>query len=98
MQVLPSPIVHANLAPLGALALADKQRAAVGLEVRLGEHQGLLNPKSSSPQHHDQRAQTSAMRCVAGLAHDGHNLLDPRWIGRIAPSFVPRWAARVMAG
>jgi hypothetical protein len=44
LQVLPSPLVHADFAAAAALAAADEQRAATVVEVGLGERQRLVDP------------------------------------------------------
>jgi hypothetical protein len=39
-KLLPSPIVHAGLATLSALSVANEQRAALGIEISLRQVQG----------------------------------------------------------
>src|SRR4051812_43338896 len=39
LQLLPGPVVHADLAPAAALPSADEDRAAAGVEVGLGERE-----------------------------------------------------------
>jgi hypothetical protein len=46
IKLLPSPIVHPNLAALATLPMADEHRSAPGLEVSLGERQSLADPKT----------------------------------------------------
>jgi hypothetical protein len=44
-----------------------------------------------SPARHrndDQGAEAAAVRAVAGGSHDGDDLLDVGWIGRVAQAFV----------
>jgi hypothetical protein len=49
-QLLPGPLVHADLAPAAALAAADEQRAAAAVEVRLAERESLVDSQSGSPE------------------------------------------------
>jgi hypothetical protein len=93
-QVLPTPLIHPHLAPLVALPVANEQRAAALIEVRLRERQRLLDAQPRAPQDDDQGAYPVAVHPVAGLAHDGDDFLHPRRVGRIAPSLVARHAAR----
>jgi hypothetical protein len=48
-----------------------------------------------STSHDDQAAQPAAVDAVAGAAHDGHDLLDRRWIRRVAHPLVARRPAGV---
>jgi hypothetical protein len=63
-QALPAPVVQADLAPLAALAVADQQGTAPGLEVRLGEHQGFADPQARAPEHRYQAARAQAVRLL----------------------------------
>jgi hypothetical protein len=38
------------------------------------------------------------MTVLGGVAHDGDDLVDRRWVGGIADAFVARRAAGVIAG
>jgi hypothetical protein len=58
--------------------------------VSLSEVERFADPQSCSPEHDDQRSQASAVRTVACRAHDGDDLLDGRWVGRKAETFVFR--------
>jgi hypothetical protein len=50
LQVLPAPVVHADLAAATALAAAHEQGPATVVEVRLAEGERLVDPESRSPQ------------------------------------------------
>jgi hypothetical protein len=54
--LIEAPVVHADLAPLAALALPDQDRAAPKVEVWLGQRHRFPNAESGSPEHNDQRA------------------------------------------
>jgi hypothetical protein len=47
-----------------------------------------VDPKPGAPQHHDQGGEAMAVAIVAGLAHDGDDLINGRRIGGIAPALV----------
>jgi hypothetical protein len=65
-QLLPAPLVHADLAPPAALAAADQQRSASRVEVVLGKSERLLEPQPGTPQQDDHRAQREAVTVIAG--------------------------------
>jgi len=56
-ELLEAPAVHADLAALAALALADQQRAAAWFEVRLGQCHRFADPEASPPEDDDQSPQ-----------------------------------------
>src|SRR5919197_424374 len=76
-QLLPAPVVHADLAPAAALAAADKERAAARVEVALVEVERLLDSQAPAPEHDDQRRHPITGETVARAAHHSHDLLDP---------------------
>jgi hypothetical protein len=45
-----------------------------------------LNAHAGAPEHDDQRAQPPTVAVVAGVAHDGDDLVDRRRVGRV-PGF-----------
>src|SRR3954452_392232 len=96
-EAAPGPVVHADLAAATALAAADEQRAAPRIEVRLPEREGLMDPQTRAPQHHDQRAQPRRMKPAAGVSHDGDDLRHGGWVGRVALALVAGRAASVQA-
>jgi len=53
LQLLPGPLLHADLAAAAVLSAANEQRAAAVAQVALAEDQRLVNPESRSPQHDD---------------------------------------------
>jgi hypothetical protein len=53
LQLLPGPFVHADFAPSAAFALADQERAAAMLEIRLAERKRCLDAETGSPEHGD---------------------------------------------
>ena len=97
LQLLPGPVVHANLAATAALAAADEDRAAAGVEVSLGERERFVDTQTGAPEHDDHSAHPQAMGRGAGLAHDGDDLLNGGRIGGIAPTLVARRSAAVEA-
>ena len=60
--------------------------------------QCLIDAKAGSPQHRDQPAQASTVQSVADDLHDGDDLRDGRWVGRIPQALVARRATGVKAG
>jgi len=92
LYVLPCPLVHPDLAALAALAVTHEDRASPGLEIGLGERQRLVDPQSSPPKDHDERADPCAVHACAGSTHDRDDLLDPRWISGKAPALIARHA------
>src|SRR5215207_7012913 len=94
-ELFPGPVVHADLAAAAALAAPHEQRSAARVEVGLGERERLADAQAGAPQHDDQAAQPVAVDAVAGAAHDGHDLLDRRRVGRVAHPLVARRPAGV---
>ena len=43
-----------------------------------------MDPQPGAPQHNDQAAHPPTVPPVTGLAHDGDDLIDRRWVGRLA--------------
>jgi hypothetical protein len=64
-------------------------------EIGLGEVKHLADPKARTPQEHDQRPLAGHRRPVASCTHDGDDLLDRRWVRRIAQAVVARRARLV---
>jgi hypothetical protein len=94
----PSPAVHPDLAALVALAVADKQRTAIGVPIGLVERERLADSKPSAPKHDDHAAQAEALGSLAGGAHHRDDLLHGRRIGRIPQALVARRHPAVEAG
>src|SRR5215216_1300285 len=94
-ELLPGPVIHADLAAAAALAAPYQQRPAARILVGLGERERLVDPQAGAPEHDDQAAQAAAVDAVAGAAHHGDDLLDRRWVGGVAHSLVARRAAGV---
>jgi hypothetical protein len=57
-----------------------------------------LDAEAGPPEDHDQATQASAVRVVAGLAHDGDDLLDFGRIGGILETLVARGSTGMEAG
>ena len=72
-----------------------QQRAAARVKVGLGKCERLVDAQAGSPKHDDQAAQAAAVDAVAGVAHDGDDLLDRGWVGGVAHPFVARRPAGV---
>ena len=96
--MLPSPVVHAGLASLAALAAADEQRSSPLVEVGFGECERFVKAQTGPPQDHDETAEPLAVRRVAGGAHDGDDLLDLGRVGGVALALVAWRATRVKLG
>jgi hypothetical protein len=75
-QLLPAPLVDADLAATAALAAAHQDRAAALVEVVPGERQRLLDTQPRAPPHDYHRSQPPAMAIVPGVAHHRHDLID----------------------
>jgi hypothetical protein len=98
LQLLPGPVVHADLAAAAALAAAHQHGAAPRVKIRLGEGERLADTQSGAPQHDDQSAQALPMNGLAGGAHDGDDLLDGGRVRRLAHPLLARPAASVETG
>ena len=70
----------------------------MAIEVRLMQRQCLVDPKAGSPQDRDQPAKPPAVQTVADDLHDGDDLRDGRWVGRIPLALVARRATGMKAG
>src|SRR3954453_4004578 len=97
LQLLPGPIVHADFAATAALAAADEDCAAAGVEVSLRERKRFVNAQPGAPEHHDQPAHPQAVRRGTSLAHDGDDFFDRRRVGGIATALVAWRSAGVEA-
>lgn len=97
-EMRPGPPVHSDLAPLVSFAVADQQRAAIGVEVGLAECERLADPEPSTPEHNDHAAQPDALGAVASGAHDRDDVLNGRRIRRVAQALVAWRNALVKAG
>jgi hypothetical protein len=98
VKLLPSPVVHADLAALAALATPNEDRPARSIKVGFLKSDGFADPQPGAPQQHDQRTEAMALAALADRAHDRHDLLDGWWVSRILLSLVARRAASVIAG
>ena len=54
------------------------------VEIRLAERMRFLDAETGSPEHGDEAAQTPRMIPSPGGAHDRRDLLEVRWVRRIA--------------
>jgi hypothetical protein len=78
--------------------VSDEHGPAAFVQIALGERERLVDPQAGAPEHDDQSAQAIAVSGLAGFAHHGDDLLDPRRIGRVADPLVSRRAPGVVAG
>jgi hypothetical protein len=62
IKLLPSPLVHSDLATLATPTMADEHRSALALEVSLGECQGFADPKTGSPKNDGQPPKAQSRR------------------------------------
>src|SRR5919106_3113289 len=65
-ELLPGPVVHADLAAAAALAAAHRQRPAARVQVGFGERERLADAQAGAPEHDDQPAQSAAVSAVPG--------------------------------
>src|SRR5919108_2113010 len=56
-ELLPGPVVHADLAAAAALAAPHQQRPAARVQVGLCQRERLADPQAGAPEHDDQTAQ-----------------------------------------
>jgi hypothetical protein len=77
LELLPGPVVHADLSPAPALAATHRYGAAARVEIGLGERQRLADPQSGTPQHDDQAAQALPVNGVASGGRSAWKLLGP---------------------
>src|SRR5215218_5223097 len=96
-QLLPAPLVYADLASPPSLAVPNQNRSAPRVKVVLGERERLLDAQPGTPQHDDHRAQPPAVTVIGGVAHHRDDLLHGRWVGRVAHPLVTRRAPGVVA-
>src|SRR4051794_40750262 len=92
LQLLPGPVVHADLAPAAALAATDQHGAPPRVKISLGERERLADPQPGAPEHDDQGAQAPPVDRLAGGAHDRDDLLDRGRVRRVADPLVA-WRA-----
>lgn len=96
-ELVPAPLVHADLAAFVVFAVTHEDRAARLVKVAFLERQRFADPQAGAPQHDDQSADAMAVRRRAGAAHDEHDLFDRRRVGGVAHALVARRTATVMA-
>jgi hypothetical protein len=68
------------------------------VQVVLGDGERLVDAQPGAPEQHDDGPHAGAVDAVAGLAHDGDDLLDGGRIGRVAQPLVARRAPGEVAG
>src|ERR687885_2204738 len=86
LQLLPGPVVHADLAAAAALAAAHEQRAAPRVEVGFAERERFVDAEPGAPEHDDERPQPRPVDIAAGVSHDGDDLADRGRVGGVALS------------
>ena len=69
-----------------------------GVPLNIIQRQRFLDAQAGAPKNDDHRSQPPAVAIVGRVAHDRHDLIDRRWVGRVAHALVARWAAGVVAG
>ncbi|HSP54139.1 MAG TPA: hypothetical protein VLS25_01000 [Dehalococcoidia bacterium] len=94
-QLIPRPLIHADLPAAPALTATDEHRPSGDLHVGFGQGERLGDAKTCSPEHDDQPAQPLTVLVSSGPPHDCNDLFDPRWISWVATSFGPGSAARI---
>ncbi len=78
--LFPTPIIHADLVALAALAVTHEQRSAAFVEIALGEVESFRDAQPSTPQYDDQAAHPITVDASAGVAHHSNDFLNPRGI------------------
>jgi len=96
-RLLPSPGLHADLAPAPALAVADRQRSAPVVEIMRAERERLLDAQPSAPQDNDHRPHAPAVTVIGSVTHHRHDLVHRGRVGRVSESLVAWRAAGVIA-
>ena len=96
-ELLKCPAVHSDFASPPALPGSHQDRAAVHIEIGLGERERFADPQPCPPEHDDHAAQPDAVSAVAGGAHNRDDLLDCWRVRRVAEPFLcrPCWHADV---
>ena len=97
-QLFPTPIIHADLAALTALAVTHEQGSAALVEIALGEFESFRDAQPSTPQNDDEAAHPITVDASAGVAHHSNDFLNPRGIRRVAQTLVTWRAPCVVAG
>jgi hypothetical protein len=87
-ELVPSPLVHSDLASLTALAAAHQDRTPHGVEIAFGQAEALADPQAGSPQDNDQATKPNAVGPVSCASHDSDDLLNGRRIRWIAQTLV----------
>jgi hypothetical protein len=82
-MIAPRPGVHPDLPALVALALANENRPATRIEVGLGQRERFLDPKPTTPQHHEQSPKPQPVPIRWCSRHHGNDLVHHGRIGRV---------------
>jgi hypothetical protein len=96
--MVPGPAVHPDLAAPTPLPGANRDGAALSVNVGLGQRERFTDPQASTPEHDEHAAQPDPLGPVARGSHHCDDLLDVRRVRRIAKALVPRRAAPMEAG
>jgi hypothetical protein len=95
-ELLPGPVVHADLAAAAALAAPHQHGAATMIEVALGKRQRLLVARRARGSRSARAA--AGVGVIACGVHDGDDLLDRGRLGRVAQALVVRRSASMKPG
>jgi hypothetical protein len=79
-------------------AAPNQHGAAAAVKVALLQSERFADPRSRTPEQDDQPAKPVTVGTIADRAHDGDDLLNCRWIGRVLLARVARRAPSVIAG
>jgi len=79
------------------LSSPNEHGAAAAIKIALLERERFTDPQPGAPEQDDQRAKPVSLGAVADRAHDGDDLLNGWWIGRVLLAIVARRAASVIA-
>ena len=97
LEALPGPAVHANLTPFAAFPSAHQHGPARPVKIALAQRERLADPQTRAPEHDDHAAQADPIGVIARGTHHRDDLLDGRWVWRVAETFVARGSALIKA-
>jgi hypothetical protein len=90
VQLLPGPVVHADLAAAAALAATHEQRAAPRVEAGFAERERFVDAQPARQSTTMSARSRAPADLAAGVSHDGDDLADGGRVGGVALSLVAR--------
>ena len=98
VKLLPTPVIHPDLATSSSLAATNEQGTAAAIEVCLTQRKHLVDAKTGAPQHHREPTKPLTVQTIASDAHDRDDFLDGWRVSRIPQALVTRRTAGMKAG